>query len=107
MTRRCRQVHKRHFCRQGDGRNRFLQGHPLCGKTARWRPALESTGGRCSGQRCLRGISLWESPVQAPGDPAAEYGMGEDCLYLNIWKTDEAAASHIPISSRPSPRCLW
>lgn len=48
-----------------------------------------------------------KAPVQAPGDPAAEYGMGEDCLYLNIWKTDEAAASHIPISSRPSPRCLW
>ncbi|MCR5562810.1 MAG: carboxylesterase family protein [Desulfovibrio sp.] len=31
-----------------------------------------------------------KSPVQAPGDPAAGYGTGEDCLYLNIWKADEA-----------------
>ena len=32
-----------------------------------------------------------KAPVQAPGDIAAEYGMGEDCLYLNIWRADEAA----------------
>ena len=38
-----------------------------------------------------------KAPVQAPGDPAAEYGMGEDCLYLNIWKTDEAAAEKKPV----------
>ena len=32
-----------------------------------------------------------KSPVQAPGDPAALYPMGEDCLYLNVWKSDDAA----------------
>jgi len=32
-----------------------------------------------------------KAPVQSPGDPSAEYGTGEDCLYLNIWKADEAA----------------
>ena len=30
-----------------------------------------------------------KAPVQSPGDIAAEYGMGEDCLYLNIWKADD------------------
>ena len=33
-----------------------------------------------------------KAPVQEVGDPAAEYGTGEDCLYLNVWKADEAAA---------------
>ena len=38
-----------------------------------------------------------KSPVQAPGDPAVEYGTDEDCLYLNIWKADEAAACKKPV----------
>ena len=38
-----------------------------------------------------------KSPVQSPGDPAALYPMGEDCLYLNIWKTDEATAEKKPV----------
>ena len=33
-----------------------------------------------------------KAPVQAAGDPASLYVTGEDCLYLNIWKADEAAA---------------
>ena len=32
-----------------------------------------------------------KAPVQASGDPAAEYGTGEDCLYLNIWHADDEA----------------
>jgi len=27
-----------------------------------------------------------KAPIQEPGDPAAEYGTSEDCLYLNVWK---------------------
>ncbi|MBQ1649467.1 MAG: carboxylesterase/lipase family protein, partial [Bacteroidales bacterium] len=38
-----------------------------------------------------------KSPVQSPGDPAALYPMGENCLYLNIWKTDEATAEKKPV----------
>ena len=38
-----------------------------------------------------------KSPVQSPGDPAALYPMGEDCLYLNIWKADEATAEKKPV----------
>lgn len=33
-----------------------------------------------------------KAPVQSPGDIAAEYGTDEDCLYLNIWRSDEKAA---------------
>ena len=33
-----------------------------------------------------------KSPVQSPGDPAALYPMGEDCLSLNIWKAEGPAA---------------
>jgi para-nitrobenzyl esterase len=38
-----------------------------------------------------------KAPVQAPGDPAIENGMGEDCLYLNIWKADEATTEKKPV----------
>ena len=34
---------------------------------------------------------------QPKGDPAAEYVLGEDCLYLNIWKADEAGAEKKPV----------
>ena len=38
-----------------------------------------------------------KAPVQAPGDIAAEYGMGEDCLYLNIWKAEETTTEKKPV----------
>ena len=38
-----------------------------------------------------------KAPVQAPGDIAIEYGMGEDCLYLNIWRAQPAH----PCASKP------
>ncbi len=38
-----------------------------------------------------------KSPVQAPGDPASIYPTGEDCLYLNIWKADEAPDKKKPV----------
>ena len=38
-----------------------------------------------------------KTPVQAPGDPAALYAMGEDCLYLNLWKADEITAEKKPV----------
>ena len=38
-----------------------------------------------------------KAPFQSPGDPAAEIGMSEDCLYLNIWKSDEAPAYNRPV----------
>ena len=37
-----------------------------------------------------------KAPVQEVGDPAAEYGTGEDCLYLNVWKADKEAAKKKP-----------
>ncbi len=38
-----------------------------------------------------------KAPVQEVGDPAAEYGTGEDCLYLNVWRTDEEALKKKPV----------
>ena len=35
--------------------------------------------------------------MQAPGDPAAEYGTSEDCLYPNIWKASGTAAGKKPV----------
>ena len=38
-----------------------------------------------------------KAPVQEVGDPATEYGTGEDCLYLNVWKADKEAAKKKPV----------
>ena len=38
-----------------------------------------------------------KAPVQEVGDPAAEYGTGEDCLYLNVWKADKEVAKKKPV----------
>ena len=48
-----------------------------------------------------------KAPVQAPGDPAVEIGMSEDCLYLNIWKADEAAAEKTMVSTNLKPVMVW
>ena len=34
---------------------------------------------------------------QAPGDIAAEYVLGEECLYLNIWRADDATTQKKPV----------
>ncbi len=34
---------------------------------------------------------------QAPGDIAAEYVLGEDCLCLNIWRADDATTAKRPV----------
>ena len=38
-----------------------------------------------------------KSPIQSPGDPASEDGTSENCLYLNIWKAEEASAEKKPV----------
>jgi len=40
-----------------------------------------------------------KAPVQEVGDPAAEYGTGEDCLYLNVWKAGD--------DSKKKPVIVW
>lgn len=38
-----------------------------------------------------------KAPVQTPGDPAYEYGVGEDCLYLNVWRSEETSGDKKPV----------
>ena len=38
-----------------------------------------------------------KSPYQADGDPCSLYVMGEDCLYLNVWKAAEPSAGKKPV----------
>ncbi len=37
------------------------------------------------------------APVQSPGDVATEYGVAEDCLYLNVWKADGETGEKKPV----------
>ena len=45
-----------------------------------------------------------KTPIQEPGDPSAEYGTSEDCLYLNVWKADECSMVNGPRNATLSSR---
>ena len=38
-----------------------------------------------------------KAPVQEVGDPAAEYGTSEDCLYLNVWRAADESTAKKPV----------
>ena len=38
-----------------------------------------------------------KTPLQPEGDAASLYGTGEDCLYLNVWKANDAPAGKKPV----------
>ena len=67
------------------------KGIPFVGEqpvgNLRWKAPVDAT----PNDGVYEAYSLGKSPVQSPGDPAYEYGTGEDCLYLNVWRTDDAA----------------
>jgi len=66
------------------------KGIPFVGQqpigNLRWKAPVDVTPDSGIYEACYYG----KSPVQAPGDPASLYPMGEDCLYLNIWRSDDA-----------------
>ena len=68
------------------------KGIPFVGQqpvgTLRWKAPVDIT----PNDGVYEAYYYGKSPVQSPGDPAALYPMGEDCLYLNLWKSDDAAA---------------
>ena len=59
----------------------------------RWKAPAEFVPDDGVYEAYYNGKTAW----QAKGDPASEYVMGEDCLYLNIWKADEEAAEKKPV----------
>ena len=38
-----------------------------------------------------------KAPIQEHGDPAAEYGTSEDCLYLNVWRAADESTAKKPV----------
>ena len=73
------------------------KGIPFVGQqplgNLRWKAPVEFT----SDNGVYEAYNYGKAPVQSPGDPSTEYGTSENCLYLNIWKTDEAAAEKKPV----------
>ena len=73
------------------------KGIPFVGQqpvgNLRWKAPVEFT----SNDGVYEAYNYGRTPVQSPGDPSFEYGTSEDCLYLNIWKTDEAKAEKKPV----------
>ena len=59
----------------------------------RWKAPVEYT----PNDGVFEAYNYGKTPVQAAGDPAALYVQGEDCLYLNVWKTDEATTAKKPV----------
>ena len=48
-----------------------------------------------------------KAPIQEPGDPSAEYGTSEDCLYLNVWKADDCSMFNGQCSMEKKPVIVW
>ena len=56
-------------------------------KNLRWKPPVECD----NSNDIFEAYSFQKSPVQThgEGEPASYYEIGEDCLYLNIWKNND------------------
>ena len=80
------------------------KGIPFVGQqplgNLRWKAPVEFT----SDNGVYEAYNYGKAPVQSPGDPSTEYGTSENCLYLNIWKTDEADSASS--ASCTCPTCL-
>ena len=76
-----------------------FKGIPFVGKqpvgNLRWKAPVDVT----PDDGVYEAYYYGKAPVQEVGDPAAEYGTGEDCLYLNVWKADD--------DSKKKPVIVW
>ena len=73
------------------------KGIPFVGQqpvgNLRWKAPVEFT----PNDGVYEAYNYGKAPVQAPGDPSVEYGMSENCLYLNLWKSDEVKTEKKPV----------
>ena len=74
-----------------------FKGIPFVGQqpvgSLRWKAPVEYT----PNDGIYVAYNYGKAPFQAPGDPAGQYGQGEDCLYLNVWKADETTDKKKPV----------
>ena len=74
-----------------------FKGIPFVGQqpvgALRWKAPVDVT----PNDGMYEAYNYGKAPFQAPGDPAGEYGQSEDCLYLNVWKADEASVEKKPV----------
>ena len=74
-----------------------FKGIPFVGQqpvgNLRWKAPVDVT----PSSGIFEAYNYGNAPMQAPGDPAGQYGQSEDCLYLNIWKADDASAQKKPV----------
>ena len=72
-------------------------GIPFVGQqpvgSLRWKAPVEYT----PSDGIFEAYYYGKTPFQAEGDPSALYIQGEDCLYLNVWKADEATTEKKPV----------
>jgi len=67
-------------------------GHQPVGNL-RWKAPVDVT----PNDDVFKAYYYGKAPIQEPGDPSTMYGTSEDCLYLNVWKADEAANNKKPV----------
>jgi len=74
-----------------------FKGIPFVGQqpvgNLRWKAPVEYT----ASNGVYQAYNYGKAPFQAPGDPAGQYGQSEDCLYLNVWKTDDSTPAKKPV----------
>ena len=74
-----------------------FKGIPFVGQqpvgNLRWKAPVDVT----PNDGIYEAYNYGKAPYQAPGDPAGQYGQSENCLYLNVWKADEATAQKKPV----------
>ena len=75
----------------------YYLGIPFVGQqpvgSLRWKAPVDYI----ADDRVYEAYTYGKTPMQAEGDPAALYYQGEDCLYLNVWKTDDTSMEKKPV----------
>ena len=73
------------------------KGIPFVGQqpvgNLRWKAPVEFT----PNDGVYEAYNFAKAPIQSPGDIVYDLGTSENCLYLNVWKSDEATTTKKPV----------